>query len=190
MKHISRLVFSLFLLLASCKQEVHFTVSTSVQPAEGGSIAVTPSSGDVLEGTSVTFTAQPKGEYVFSGWGGSLSGTENPKTVTVTSDLSVTAKFTLRNYPLTISVEGEGAIEEKVISSKADYASGTMVELTAVPAAGWSFDHWDGDLKGSDNPTQITVSSAKSNSRVVLLSVTPVGGTIVPPEDCPATVIE
>mgnify|MGYP002623437998 CR=1 FL=1 len=136
-------------------------MATHVQPADAGSVAVTPSGGAVLEGTSVSFKATPKGDYVFSGWSGSLSGSENPATITVTADVSVTANFTLRNYPLTLSVEGEGSIEEKVVSTKADYASGTVVELTAVPASGWSFDHWEGNLTGGDNPARITISSAQ-----------------------------
>lgn len=148
--------------MVSCKQEVYYNVMTTVEPPEGGSIVMNPSAGQVLEGTSVTFTAQPKGDYVFTGWSGNLTGTENPKTVTVNSDLTVTANFTLREYPLNLSVEGEGTIEEKVISSKADYASGTVVELTAKPAAGWSFDHWEGDLTGADNPITMTISSAKT----------------------------
>lgn len=123
---------------------------------------MTPSSNPVLEDSQVSFKATPNGDYVFTGWSGSLSGTENPKAVTVTADMSVTANFVLRDYPLTLSVEGEGSIEEKVISTKTDYSSGTVVELTAVPAAGWSFGHWEGDSSGSENPVQITVSSAKS----------------------------
>ena len=137
-------------------------MTTTVEPPEGGSIVMNPSSGQVLEGTSVTFSAQPKGDYVFAGWSGSVSGTENPKTVTVTSDLTVTANFILREYPLSISIEGEGSVSERVISTKTDYSSGTVVELTALPATGWSFDHWEGDLTGADNPISITISSAKT----------------------------
>lgn len=55
------------LFFVSCKQEVNYTISTKVQPAEGGSIIMTPSSGSVLEGTSVSFTANPNGDYVFTG---------------------------------------------------------------------------------------------------------------------------
>ena len=142
-------------------------MATHVQPADAGSVAVTPSGGAVLEGTSVSFKATPKGDYVFSGWSGSLSGSENPATITVTADVSVTANFTLRNYPLTLSVEGEGSIEEKVVSTKADYASGTVVELTAVPASGWSFDHWEGDISGSDNPAQIAIASSAKAVKAV-----------------------
>ena len=123
---------------------------------------MTPSSSTALEGISVTFNAQPKGDYIFTGWSGSLSGTDNPKTITVSSDINVTATFTLRQYPLTLSSEGEGTVSERVISTKTDYASGTVVELTAIAADHWIFSHWEGDLSGNDNPIQITVSSAKT----------------------------
>ena len=168
MKHLHYIILLLAVLMVSCKQEVYYNVTTTVEPPEGGSIVMNPSSGEVLEGTSVTFTAQPKGDYVFTGWSGSLSGTENPKTVSVTSDMTVTANFTLRSYPLTLSVEGEGSITEKVLSSKADYASGTVVELTAKAADHWLFDHWEGDLSGSDNPIMITIDSAASVKAVFI----------------------
>ena len=162
MKILHYIILLLAVLLVSCKQEVYYNVTTNAEPPEGGSVVMNPSAGQVLEGTSVTFSAQPKGDYVFTGWSGSVSGTENPKTVTVTSDLTVTANFALREYPLSIIVEGEGSVSERVISAKADYASGTVVELTALPATGWSFDHWEGDLTGADNPITITISSAKT----------------------------
>ncbi len=34
------------------------------------------------------------------------------------------------------------------------YTAGTRVSLTAEPGPGRSFDHWSGDLSGSDNPVQ------------------------------------
>ena len=74
----------------------------------------------------------------------------------------MTANFVLREYPLSIIVEGEGTVSEHVISSKADYSSGTVVELTAQASDHWLFDHWEGDLNGNTNPVQITVASAKS----------------------------
>jgi len=132
---------------------------------------MTPSSGSVPEGTSVSFTANPNGEYIFTGWSGNISGTENPKTVTVTSDMSVVANFTLKTYPLTLSIEGEGTVAERVISTKTDYSSGTVVELTAKPSDHWVFDHWEGDLNGKTNPVQITVSSPKSVKAVFVKKV-------------------
>lgn len=154
---------ALILLLAvSCKQETYYNITTHIQPEGSGAIVVSPSSGSVLEGTSVSFTAKPNGDYLFTGWGGSLSGTENPKTVTVLADMVVTANFELKTYPLTVSVEGDGSVSERVVSTKADYGSGTVVELTAQPTDHWLFDHWEGDLSGNTNPAKITVASAKS----------------------------
>lgn len=152
----------ILLLFVSCQKEVYYNISTTINPKDAGSISVSPAGPSVLEGTSVTVAAQPKGEYVFTGWSGSLSGTDNPKTISVTSDLNITANFALKEYPLSISVEGEGAVSEKVISTKTDYTSGTIVELTAKAADHWLFDHWEGDLSGNKNPAQITISSAKN----------------------------
>lgn len=149
------------LCLASCKKPVYYNISTSVQPVGSGSIVATPSSASVLEGTSVTFKASPNGDYVFTGWSGSLSGTDNPATVVASSDLSIIANFRLREYPLTLAVEGEGSIQERVVSTKTDYPSGTVVELTAMAAEHWLFDHWEGDVTSKENPTQIIISAAK-----------------------------
>lgn len=147
---------------ASCKKPIYYTISTSVQPIGSGNIVATPSSESVLEGTSVTFRATPNGDYIFTGWSGSLSGTDNPATIVASSDLNIVANFRLREYPLSLSVEGEGSIQERVVSTKTDYPSGTVVELTAKAADHWIFDHWEGDMTGKENPAQITISAAKT----------------------------
>ena len=147
--------------VTSCSEkETLFYITTSVIPEGAG--VITPSSTEVLEGSNVSFKATPNGEYIFTGWSGSISGTTNPQKITVTSDMNVTANFALRSYPLTLSTEGEGQIIEKVISTRADYTSGTVVELSAQPSEHWQFSHWEGDITGPENPAQITVSSAKS----------------------------
>ena len=84
-------------ILVSCEQEIYYNISTAVQPENSGTITMTPSYGSVMEGTSVTFKANPNGDYIFTGWSGSISGTDNPKTITVSSNLSVTANFVLRD---------------------------------------------------------------------------------------------
>ena len=162
MKKLITLIFFAAAILVSCKQESYYNIATNVQPEGSGSIVVTPSSGSVLEGSSVSFLAKPNGDYVFTGWSGGLSGTSNPQNITVSSDISVTANFTLRSYPLSITVEGEGSVSEIIISTRTDYSSGTVVELTAQPSEHWLFDHWEGDLNGNTNPAQITVTSSKA----------------------------
>lgn len=167
MKHLPCFLI-LSLLFISCQQETYYNVTLQSKPEECGSIEMTPSSPSVLEGTSVTFKATPMSEYVFAGWGGSLSGTENPKTVSVMADMTVVANFELKTYPLTVSIEGEGTVDERVVSTKTEYGSGTVVELTAKPAPHWVFDHWEGDLNGNTNPAQITVTTDKAVKAVYI----------------------
>ena len=41
------------------------------------------------------------------------------------------------------------------------FASGASVLLEAVPATGYRFSHWGGDLSGADNPTTIVMDCNK-----------------------------
>jgi len=95
-------MFVVTLVVCGCDAEKTYNVTVSANPIEGGSvISVT---GPVEEGTSITFRAMQNGGYLFSCWSGSLDGNENPKTVTVTGDMNVTANFVFgkhaRQYPL------------------------------------------------------------------------------------------
>lgn len=46
--------------------------------------------------------------------------------------------------------------------SHAVYDSGSTVQLTAIPATGYNFVTWSGDLSGSTNPTNLVMNSNKS----------------------------
>jgi hypothetical protein len=46
------------------------------------------------------------------------------------------------------------------------YTANTVVSLTPNPDAGYSFDNWSGDLTGSSNPGNITMSSTKTVTTV------------------------
>ncbi len=67
------------------------TYSVSVNAGTGGSATVSPS-GTVVAGSEVVFTATAASGYTFSGW--SDSSVENPHTVTVNGDVTLTANFT------------------------------------------------------------------------------------------------
>ncbi len=66
----------------------------------------------------------------------------------------------LQFYQLTTSVSPSGA--GWVIPLGGSLPSGTVVPVTAVPALGYVFDYWSGDLSGSTNPTTITMDSDKN----------------------------
>jgi uncharacterized repeat protein (TIGR02543 family) len=42
------------------------------------------------------------------------------------------------------------------------FAYGSVVKLSAYPAAGWEFRGWSGDLSGAASPTTITMDADKS----------------------------
>ena len=60
-------------------------------------------------------------------------------------------------YTLSASVNGQGTV-----SGAGTYAEGTVVSVTATPAAGWQFDGWSGDAGGTANPVSITMDANKS----------------------------
>ena len=159
-------LFLSFLFVISCtKDPIIYTLTTSANPADGGTVS--PSTQQYDEGKTATITATASSEYVFQSWSGA-TGSTNSTSVVMNSDKSVTANFVKKKYALTTTVEGEGTVTEKVIKAGAatDYNSGTIVELTATPSGEWLFVEWKGDLTGSENPTQITIDKAKSVTAV------------------------
>ncbi len=62
--------------------------------AENGSVTKDPDQATYTTGQQVTLTAQPDSGYWFSGWSGSgVSGSENPKTITITGNMAIAAQF-------------------------------------------------------------------------------------------------
>ncbi len=59
-----------------------------------GSVTRSPDSPKYAIGQTVTVTAVPAPGSAFAGWGGALSGSANPATITMTRSLELTARFT------------------------------------------------------------------------------------------------
>ena len=74
-------------------------------------------------------------------------------------DVTVQAASGSAAYTLTTNVVGSGTVARN--PDQATYGSGTVVTLTATPAAGWTFAGWSGDLTGSANPQTITIDANK-----------------------------
>jgi uncharacterized repeat protein (TIGR02543 family) len=89
--------------------------------------------------------------------------------VTMTAATTVTATFTLQTFTLTVARAGAGigtvTSNPSGISCGADcsevYNSGTVVTLTATPAAGDSFAGWSGACTGTGS-CQVTMTQARS----------------------------
>ena len=123
----------LVLFVVSCTSDpIIYTLTTSTNPADGGSIS--PSTSDYESGEIVNIIASPNSKYVFDSWSGA-SGLSKNTTVTMSSDKVVVANFTKKKFSLTINVEGEGTVSEKIIKAgtATDYTIDSVIELTAVP---------------------------------------------------------
>jgi hypothetical protein len=124
-------------------------------------------------GDAVQLTATPALGWSFNGWSGGFSGSANPGVLTITGNMAVTATFTQNTYTLNVSVSpvGSGSV---TLNDSGPYYYGDVVQLTAVPSAGWSFQYWSGDLSGSANPTTLTITGNMAVTAYFMLSQIPV----------------
>ncbi|XHH09006.1 MAG: PQQ-binding-like beta-propeller repeat protein [Candidatus Bathyarchaeia archaeon] len=121
-----------------------------------GQGTVTPGNSSYLSGATVDIKAFNSEGWIFGGWTGAAVGSEN-RTLTMTSNLTVTATFTQNSYTLTIITSGQGT----VLPGNQSYLSGTVVDLEAINTAGWTFEGWTGDASGTTN-TSITMTTNKT----------------------------
>ena len=125
-----------------------------------GSVDRNPDLPAYLPATEVELTASPDPGYMFDHWSGDLSGNNNPDTILMDSDKTITAFFLTLNCTLTVNVDGNGAVVKNPDSPF--YPRNSAVELTAVPDSGWRFDHWGGNLWGSQSPDTIIMNGDKT----------------------------
>ncbi len=145
---------------------------------------MTPGEGqfEYSAGTAVTLTAAMAAGYEFAGWTGDVIDAQSvTTTVIMDSDKSITANFitAVVNRTLTVSSGTGGAVTIPGEGSFA-YQDGAVVNLTAVPASGYQFTSWSGDVANTGvATTTITMSGNKS----VTAAFTAVTTTTQPPPD-------
>ncbi len=153
------------------------TLTISKTGSGSGSVASSPAGincgatcvASFNEGAVVTLTATPAAGSAFTGWsGGGCSGTGTCQ-VTMSADRSVTATFTV-THTLTVTKSGTGS--GSVSSSPAgidcgatcstSFNEGTVVTLTATPAAGSTFTGWSGAGCSGTGTCTVTMSGDQS----------------------------
>ena len=121
------------------------TITVTVNDATMGSATYT------MDGNTAVLTATANEGYVFTGWND--GNTENPRTVTVTSDTAFTAIFTETETAPTITV----TVNDATMGSATYTLDGNTAVLTATPNEGYEFTGWnDGN---TENPRTVTVTS-------------------------------
>lgn len=118
---------------------------------------VSPSSGTVRKGTQVKFTVTPNANYVFDGW--SDGNKSNPRTVTINSNLNLSASC---HYKPLLTVNSQNTSQGTASCSTAGRVEpNTEHTLTATPKSNYRFIGWysNAQLVSTDNPAKIRVGS-------------------------------
>ena len=172
-------LLSIFAIVLSCSSDetstpvtppapiVKYTITLSA--GEGGTVSTT--GGDYESGQTVSVTATPQGEYLFKDW--SDGNTNATRTITISSNTTLTANFEKKKYPLTLNIEGEGEVLEEIVNSgrTTEYDSGTTVKLTAQAAAEWVFVGWTGDIESTEESVQIVIGDPKTVTAIFKKSI-------------------
>jgi len=143
------------------------TVTSSPSGISCGSVC----SAKFTSGTSVTLTAKPDANSLFTAWSGACTGT-GTCTILLANQMSVTATFSVSALPppatvqltVTDSGTGTGTVTSAPagiscgLTCSASFATGTSVTLTANPSNGSTFTGWTGACSGT-TPCSLTLES-------------------------------
>lgn len=131
-------------------------VTVAVEPADAGSVT---GGGLYGWGELATLTATANPGWIFSGWTGAATGTENPIAVLVNGPLQLTAHFRPQQYVINAFADPHSGR----VTGSGPYNRGETATLTAIPNNQyWFFTSWSGDLTGTANPVSFGVDSNKT----------------------------
>lgn len=147
---------------ASKSVTAHFTQAPTpsqwnlVLGATNGAVYASPRKETYNDGEQVLISAEPRDGHVFTGWSGDASGAANPLNVLMDRDRNIAANFSPVQRTLKLYANNGTIVANP---NKEFYDQGENVHLTAVPAAGYEFSEWSGNLQETTNP-QVFVMSA------------------------------
>ena len=132
--------------------------TVTVTAGANGSVSVDGVSGNysatVPDGTVLEIEATASEHYAFTQW--SDGNTDNPRTITVTSDIALSSENDPLSYHVWIYSNGNGDVSvDGTVGDYDDYCSyGTSLALEALPATDYSFDSWsDGNTSATRTVT-------------------------------------
>ena len=143
-----------------------YAVNVSIVPFGAGTIE---GNGTYFYGDNVNLEVSPNSSsgYSFASWGGSIVSGENPLSIQISSDLNLTANFSLNEYLLSVSAGAGGTTSE---SDRVTH--GTLAPINATPASGYVFSGWTGN--GITDPTSSSTTVSMTQDRNVSAVFTPI----------------
>ena len=131
------------------EKSVQYTISTSANPANGGSVT---GGGTFYRGQEISLLATPNSGFEFEGW--SDGGSQNPRTLVVSENKTISANFREAGK-LSFEIKGsDGAViiddETHTLPYSTFVDAGTTIVAQIDADSGFEFEGWsDG---GSQNP--------------------------------------
>jgi hypothetical protein len=134
---------------------------TITQPTVG-TISLNPQKAKYELNEQVSASISVPQHYIFGGWTGDLSGTENPKTFTVEKNMSIgaTVNIDTQNPPTqhTITLNQPVGATISLLPQQATYYNGTTVTAQLAIQSGYQFDGWIGNISGTTNPVSFVIN--------------------------------
>lgn len=129
-------------------------ISLSVVPENGGTASAGGTNGGGIFplGSLQSILATAHDGFKFVGWTGAASGTNNPLTVTLNTNLHITANFAASTTNIIVSVSTTGAGTVSSNWTTAALKKDSRYTLTATAAAGNLFSGWTGSITTNTNP--------------------------------------
>jgi len=152
-----------------------YAINVDISPTLGGTVTIATSSGSLstsgnesslstqyASGTTVELSAAAAADYSFEKWSGDIGdNVATDATIHVEMDQArnITADFvplytinidispTLGGTATIATPSGSLSTSDNESSLSVQYASGTIVELSAAATAGYSFEKWFGDIE-------------------------------------------
>lgn len=139
-----------------------YHLTTGVESGEG---SISPDSGSYEEGESAQISANPDEGWEFDHWSGSISGSSNPKTVDVNSEMEVYANFEKKeSEEVSLEMKSspvEGGTVGYAQSDTVTVENGESISIQAYSNDGYKFTHWSGDVSGDSKSMKVTMDSDK-----------------------------
>ncbi len=159
-----------------------YTLTTNVNPSGGGHVTKNPDKTSYTHGDTVELTADANTGYTFSGWTGDVPlghENDNPITITMDSNKTITANFTIMTYTISGTVTFGGSGVEGVLidglpgdptSNNSGYYTATVDYSwlgTATPSkAGYTFS------PSSRTYTNVTTDQTDQDYTVIIYTLT------------------
>ncbi len=160
----------------------NYTVTATPDNEEHGSVT---GGGSYPMLTEVTLEAIPAEGYVFEKW--SDDDATNPRTFTLTSDVTLTANFvesaTATTHTLVLNVD-ENCTDMGTVAGAGTYVENASVQISATPVIGYHFTGWNDENTYNprtvemDADKEFTASFAINQYEITVTSANTAQGTV------------